>query len=102
VGFFTVAWPTAEFSGMNIEGAVKLGFRKELAAIPDADARRAEFDRRVQQAYDTAKAVNAAQGGGLDDVIDPAETRSWIAQSLRRLPPVPERTGKKHPFIDPW
>ncbi|MFZ9407918.1 MAG: carboxyl transferase domain-containing protein [Burkholderiaceae bacterium] len=102
VGFFTVAWPTAEFSGMNIEGAVKLGFRKELAAIPDAEDRRAEFDRRVQQAYDTAKAVNAAQGGGLDDVIDPAETRSWIAQSLRRLPPVPERTGKKHPFIDPW
>jgi len=102
VGFFTVAWPTAEFSGMNIEGAVKLGYRKELAAIEDPQARREEFDRRVQQAYETAKAVNASQGGGLDDVIDPAETRSWIAQSLRRLPPVPPRTGKKHPFIDPW
>jgi acetyl/propionyl-CoA carboxylase alpha subunit/acetyl-CoA carboxylase carboxyltransferase component len=102
VGFFTVAWPTAEFSGMNIEGAVKLGYRKELAAIEDPDARRAEFDRRVAQAYDTAKAVNASQGGGLDDVIDPADTRDWIAQSLRRLPPVPERTGKKYPFIDPW
>jgi acetyl-CoA carboxylase carboxyltransferase component len=102
VGFFTVAWPTAEFSGMNIEGAVKLGYRKELAAIADPDARRAEFDRRVAQAYDTAKAVNASQGGGLDDVIDPADTRDWIAQSLRRLPPVPERTGKKYPFIDPW
>ena len=102
VGFFTVAWPTAEFSGMNIEGAVKLGYRKELAAIDDPEARRAEFDRRVAQAYDTAKAVNASQGGGLDDVIDPADTRDWIAQSLRRLPPVPERTGKKYPFIDPW
>ena len=102
VGFFTVAWPTAEFSGMNIEGAVKLGYRKELAAIEDPQARREEFDRRVQQAYETAKAVNASQGGGLDDVIDPAETRSWIAQSLRRLPPVPPRTDKKHPFIDPW
>ena len=102
VGFFTVAWPTAEFSGMNIEGAVKLGYRKELAAIEDPDARRAEFDRRVAQAYDTAKAVNASQGGGLDDVIDPADTRDWIAQSLRRLPPVPERTVKKYPFIDPW
>jgi len=87
---------------MNIEGAVKLGYRKELAAIDDPEARRAEFDRRVAQAYDTAKAVNASQGGGLDDVIDPADTRDWIAQSLRRLPPVPERTGKKHPFIDPW
>jgi len=102
VGFFTVAWPTAEFSGMNIEGAVKLGYRKELAAMDDPEARRAEFDRRVAQAYDTAKAVNASQGGGLDDVIDPADTRDWIAQSLRRLPPVPERTGKKYPFIDPW
>jgi acetyl-CoA carboxylase carboxyltransferase component/biotin carboxyl carrier protein len=102
VGFFTIAWPTAEFSGMNIEGAVKLGYRKELAAIEDPEARRAEFDRRVAQAYDTAKAVNAGQGGGLDDVIDPAQTRDWIAQSLRRLPPVPERTGKKYPFIDPW
>jgi acetyl/propionyl-CoA carboxylase alpha subunit/acetyl-CoA carboxylase carboxyltransferase component len=102
VGFFTVAWPTAEFSGMNIEGAVKLGYRKELAAIDDPELRRAEFDRRVAQAYDTAKAVNAAAGGGLDDVIDPADTRDWIANSLRRLPPVPERTTKKYPFIDTW
>jgi acetyl-CoA carboxylase carboxyltransferase component/biotin carboxyl carrier protein len=102
VGFFTVAWPTAEFYGMNIEGAVKLGYRKELAAIDDPDARRAEFDRRVAQAYDGAKAVNAAAGGGIDDVIDPADTRSWIAESLKRLPPVPPRTGKKYPCIDPW
>ena len=65
-----VAWPTAEFAGMNIEGAVKLGYRKELAAIDDADARRAEFEHRVAEAYDTARAANAATGGGLDDVID--------------------------------
>jgi hypothetical protein len=102
VGFFTVAWPTAEFSGMNIEGSVKLGYRKELAAIDDPEQRRAEFDRRVAQAYDTAKAVNAAAGGGIDDVIDPSDTRDWIANSLRRLPPVPERTTKKYPFIDTW
>jgi acetyl-CoA carboxylase carboxyltransferase component len=102
VGFFTVAWPTAEFAGMNIEGAVKLGYRKELMAIEDPDARRAEFDARVARAYDVAKAVNATAGGGIDDVIDPAETRSWIASGLRRLPPVPPRTGKKYPYIDPW
>jgi acetyl-CoA carboxylase carboxyltransferase component len=46
--------------------------------------------------------VNAATGGGLDDVIDPAETRSWVAQSLKRLPPVPQRTEKKYRFIDTW
>ena len=51
---------------------------------------------------ETVEAVNAAAGGGLDDVIDPADTRDWIANSLRRLPPVPERTTKKYPFIDTW
>jgi acetyl/propionyl-CoA carboxylase alpha subunit/acetyl-CoA carboxylase carboxyltransferase component len=100
--FFTVAWPTAEFAGMNIEGSVKLGYRKELAAIEDPEARRAEFDMRVQRAYESAKAVNAAAGGGLDDVIDPAETRSWIVRGLQTLPPTAPREGKKYPYIDPW
>ena len=102
VGFFAVAWPTAEFAGMNIEGAVKLGYRKELMAIEDPEARLAEFQRRTAKAYESAKAVNAAAGGGIDDVIDPADTRDWIAQGLKRLPPVPPRTGKKYPCIDPW
>jgi acetyl/propionyl-CoA carboxylase alpha subunit/acetyl-CoA carboxylase carboxyltransferase component len=102
VGFFMVAWPTAEFAGMNIEGAVKLGYRKDLAAIDDAEDRRLEFERHVEVAYDAARAVNASVGGGIDDVIDPAETRSWIANGLRRVPPTPPRTGKKHAFIDTW
>ncbi len=102
VGFFTVGWPTAEFAGMNIEGAVKLGYRKELAAIEDPEERRLEFERRVEASYERAKAVNAAAGGGLDDVIDPAETRSWIAESMKRLPAPPPRTGKKRPYIDTW
>jgi acetyl-CoA carboxylase carboxyltransferase component len=100
--FFTVAWPTAEFAGMNIEGSVKLGYRKELAAIADPEARRAEFDLRVQRAYESAKAVNAGAGGGIDDVIDPAETRSWIVSGLHALPPTPHREGKKYPYIDTW
>ena len=102
VGFFTVAWPTAEFAGMNIEGSVKLGYRKELAAIEDAEQRRLEFERRVAGAYEGAKAINAGVGGGLDDVIDPADTRSWIASSLKRLPPKTPRTEKKYPYIDTW
>jgi len=102
VGFFTVAWPTAEFAGMNIEGSVKLGYRKELMAIEDPEARRAEFDRRVTTAYETAKAVNAGVGGGLDDVIDPAETRAWIMMGLRSQPPQAPRTEKKHAYIDTW
>lgn len=102
VGFMTVAWPTAEFAGMNIEGAVKLGFRPVLAAMEDPEERLNEFTRRVDEAYETARAVNAGSGGGIDDVIDPAETRRWIANSLRRLPPVAPREGKKYPYIDTW
>ncbi len=102
VGFFTVAWPTAEFAGMNIEGSVKLGYRKELIAIEDPEERINTYETMVDRAYNNAKAVNAAAGGGLDDVIDPAETRQWIANGLKRLPPTPERTGKKRPYIDTW
>ncbi|MBA3031281.1 MAG: carbamoyl-phosphate synthase large subunit [Desulfobacteraceae bacterium] len=102
VGFFSVAWPTAEFSGMAIEGAVKLGYRKELMAIEDPKERQAEFARRVDFAYDRAKAVNAAGGYGIDDVIDPADTRSWIVMGLNSLPPVPQRSDKKYPYIDTW
>ena len=102
VGFFTVAWPTAEFAGMNLEGSVKLGYRKELIAIEDAEERIETYENMVARAYENAKAVNAAAGGGLDDVIDPSETRTWIANSLKRLPPTPERRGKKRPYIDTW
>ena len=102
VGFFTVAWPTAEFAGMNLEGSVKLGYRKELIAIEDPEERIETYENMVNRAYENAKAVNAAAGGGLDDVIDPAETRTWIANGLKRLPPTPERTGKKRPYIDTW
>jgi len=62
----------------------------------------APFQRRTAMAYDRAKAVNAAAGGGIDDVIDPADTRDWIASGLKRLPPAPARTTKKYPYIDPW
>jgi acetyl-CoA carboxylase carboxyltransferase component len=102
VAFSTVAWPTAEFAAMNIEGAVKLGYRKELMKIEDPEEKLRVFNEKVETEYESAKAVNAAVGGGLDDVIDPADTRSWIAQGLKRLPPVPHREGKKHAYIDTW
>ena len=102
VPYFTVAWPTAEFAAMNIEGSVKLAFRKELMAISDPGERKAYFDQRVEKAYRDAKAVNAATGGGIDEVIDPADTRTWIMSGLNALPPLKKREGKKHPYIDPW
>jgi acetyl-CoA carboxylase carboxyltransferase component len=87
---------------MNLEGAVKLGFRKELEAITDAAQRKAKFDEMVAAAYERGKALSAATMYEIDDVIDPADTRSWIMAGLRSLPPVPPRTGKKRSWVDTW
>jgi acetyl-CoA carboxylase carboxyltransferase component len=101
-GMMSVAWPTAEFAAMNIEGNVKLGYRNDLAAIEDPVERLRVYQDKVDEQYEQARAVNAATGGGLDDVIDPAETRRWIVNSMKRRPPVPPREGKKYPYIDTW
>ncbi|MET7771900.1 carboxyl transferase domain-containing protein [Nocardia sp. NPDC005366] len=75
---FVIAWPTGEIGGMGLEGAVRLGFAKELAAIEDEDQRREAFDNLVRAAYDHGKALTAATVLELDDVIDPADTRRWL------------------------
>lgn len=77
---FTVAWPTGEIGGMGLEGAVRLGFSKELAAAEDDTQRQALFDKLVAAAYQHGKALRAGTTFELDDVIDPAESRSWIAR----------------------
>jgi acetyl-CoA carboxylase carboxyltransferase component len=99
---FSVAWPTAEFGGMGFEGQVKLGKRKEIAAIDDPEERMAFYEREVARLYENGKALNAASLFEIDEVIDPAETRGWIMAGLRAAPPPPPRTGKKRPFIDAW
>ncbi len=87
---------------MNIEGAIKLGYRKEFAAIEDPEERLQVFNEKVAAAYEESKAVNAAEFFGIDDVIDPAESRAWVIAGLRSLPPTQARTGKKRPYIDTW
>jgi acetyl-CoA carboxylase carboxyltransferase component len=99
---FTVAWPTGEFGGMGLEGAVKLGFRKELAAIEDPVQRKQTFEHMVARAYAHGEALNTASHFEIDDVIDPAESRFWISRALRAAPPPPPRTVKKRPCIDTW
>ncbi|POX83473.1 carbamoyl-phosphate-synthetase [Mycobacterium kansasii] len=79
----TVAWPTGEIGGMGLEGAVRLGFRKELAAAADEVERQALFERLVAAAYQHGKALRSATTFELDDVIDPAESRTWISRLLR-------------------
>ena len=46
---FTVTWPTGEFGGMGLEGAVKLGYRKELEAIEDTEARKEEYENELRK-----------------------------------------------------
>jgi acetyl-CoA carboxylase carboxyltransferase component len=98
----TVAWPTGEIGGMGLEGAVRLGFRRELEAEKDDDARRALEARLVAAAYRNGKALNAATHFEIDDVIDPAATRDRILAILDAAPPPPARPGKKRPCVDTW
>jgi acetyl-CoA carboxylase carboxyltransferase component len=99
---FTVAWPTGEFGGMGLEGAVKLGYRRELEAIADPDERQTQFEEMVARMYEHGKALNTATYFEIDDVIDPADSRRWITAALTAAPPPPPRSGKKRPCIDTW
>ncbi|HET6964856.1 MAG TPA: carboxyl transferase domain-containing protein [Acidimicrobiales bacterium] len=98
----TVAWPTGEIGGMGLEGAVRLGFRRELDAEPDDESRRALEERLIAAAYRNGKALNAATHFEIDDVIDPATTRDRILAVLAAAPEPAPRTGKKRPCVDTW
>ncbi len=99
---FCVAWPTGEVGGMGLEGAVRLGYRKELAAIEDDAEREDAFQRMVDAAYEHGKALNSASHFEIDDVIDPADSRRWITTMLASAPAPPVRDGKKRPIVDTW
>ncbi len=79
---FTVAWPTGEFGAMGLEGAVKLGYRKELEAQPEGAARDALYDQLVAKQYEAGQAMNMAATLEIDAVIDPAQTREWLVRGL--------------------
>ena len=99
---FAVSWPTGEFGGMGLEGAVKLGFRKELEAETDPHKRKELYEQLVAKMYESGKALSTATYFEIDDVIDPAESRRWILAALRSSPPPAPRTEKKRPCIDTW
>jgi acetyl-CoA carboxylase carboxyltransferase component len=99
--FFTVAWPTGEFGGMNLEGAVRLAMKKELSAIEDPAEREATFQALVAHAYERGKAINVAAHVEIDGVIDPAETRHWILRGLSHAGPA-ARPARRHRVIDTW
>ena len=99
---FNVAWPTAEFGGMNLEAGVRLSQRDHLAAIEDIGERAAEYERLVAAAYEHGGALNVASSFKIDSVIDPVETRHWIAQGLLAAPQSePIRRGRR-PSVPTW
>jgi len=100
--FFTIAWPSAEFGAMGIEGSIRLGYRRELEAIADPEERKRRFDAMVTAAYENGRAVNMASYLEIDDVIDPAETRGWIMRGLKSAPAPVARERKKRGFVDTW
>ncbi len=99
---FTIAWPTGEFGGMGLEGAVRLGYRNELAAVEDLAEREALFQQMVARMYAHGKALNTATHFEIDDVIDPAESRRWITSALRSAAPTAPRASKKRANVDTW
>ncbi len=100
---FTIAWPTSEFGGMGLEGAVRLGMRRELDAIEDPEERERLFQQMVAAAYERGRGVNMAAYGEIDDVIDPADSRRWIATLFdERSGEWWRRAGKKRPSVDAW
>ena len=102
---FTVAWPSAEFGAMGLEGAVKLGYSKELAAAADGPEREALYAQLVAQQYANGSAINMATTLEIDAVIDPANTRAWLLQGLNSAPPATPgalASGLASRFIDTW
>jgi acetyl-CoA carboxylase carboxyltransferase component len=100
---FTVAWPTSEFGAMGLEGAVRLGMRRELDAIEDEQERERLFEQMVAAAYERGEGVNMAAYGEIDDVIDPADSRRWIATLFdEHSGEWWRRAGKKRPNVDAW
>ena len=96
---FTIAWPTGEFGGMGLEGAVRLGYRKELEAAADDTARQALYEKLVAKQYENGHALNMATTLEIDAVIDPAETRAWLVRGLESVAVGLKGSGR---FVDTW
>ena len=99
---YAAAWPTGEFGGMGLEGAVRLGYRKELEAVPEGPDREALFDELVKRMYEIGKATEAATHLEIDAVIDPADTRQLIIEALAAAPTARPPQRKRRNFVDTW
>jgi len=100
---FCVGWPTSEFGAMGLEGAVRLGMRRELEAIGDPAERERAYETMVATAYERGRGISMASYFEIDDVIDPVDTRRWIATLFDDAAPRWwETPGKRRPNVDTW
>ena len=98
----TVAWPTGEFGGMGLEGYVRLGFRKELEAIADPEAREARYQELVESMYERGGGINTAMHLEIDDVIDPIDTRKVLSTALGPVARNKWANSRHQPRVDAW
>ncbi|MFZ0834563.1 MAG: carboxyl transferase domain-containing protein [Mycobacterium sp.] len=99
----TVAWPTGEFGGMNLEGAVRIAARDTLNAIADPAERQQTYEAMLAGAYRDGSALNTASHLEIDDVIDPADTRAVVtATALSTAPHAGWTNPNRHAGIDTW
>jgi acetyl-CoA carboxylase carboxyltransferase component len=96
---FIASWPTGEFGGMGLEGAVKLGYRKELEAETDPAKNKELFDRLVANMYARGKATSMAAALEIDAVIDPADSRRWVIAGLQSSK---KRRKPERRWVDMW
>jgi acetyl-CoA carboxylase carboxyltransferase component len=102
--FFCASWPSGEFGGMGLEGAVNLAYKKELDAQETPEKRQALFNELVGKLYERGEALSMAAALEIDAVIDPSDSRAWVLRGLRAAPlggraPI---AGKRRPMIDTW
>jgi len=102
-GICSVAWPTGELGGMGIEGHVRLGYKKELESLKDANERQQFFDKKVSELLGLADPIRAAAYAEIDDVIDPADTRAHVVKIIQDIGKSENIISKRrHKFINLW
>ncbi|MEO0962148.1 MAG: carboxyl transferase domain-containing protein [Pseudomonadota bacterium] len=99
---FLISWPTGEYGGMGLEGAVRLGYSKELAAAESPEARDALFEKLLAAYYEHGKALSVSTLHEIDAVIDPIETRKWIVNGIKTVPVEAASRQRRRPFVDTW
>jgi acetyl-CoA carboxylase carboxyltransferase component len=76
---FKVAWPSAEWGSLPIEGGVAAAFRREIAAAPDPKTREREIEAELRS---MASPFRTAEAFGVEDIIDPRETRAYLCRFI--------------------